>query len=87
MFREAAVEYLEWLEHVKDAKPSTLRDHGLLLDEPGQAYQRGSGVSRGQVMAALADRPARVVTTREVEDLLRSVSSTGVAPRMMNTSG
>jgi len=83
-FRELAAEYLGWLEHVKDAKPSTLLDHRLLLAEPGQAYRRGSGSSRGQVMAALADRPAREVTTREVEDLLRSVSSTGVAPRTVN---
>jgi len=35
-------------------------------------------------MAALGDRPAREVTRREVEDLLRSVSSTGVAPRTVN---
>jgi len=83
-FRELAADYLEWLERVKDAKPSTLRDHRLLLAEPGQAYRRGSGFSRGQVMAALADRPAREVTMREVEDLLRSVSSTGVAPRTVN---
>jgi hypothetical protein len=48
-FRDLAVEYLEWLEHVKDAKPSTLRDHRQLLAEPGQAYRRGSGSSRGQV--------------------------------------
>jgi len=35
-------------------------------------------------MAALGDRPAREVTTRDVEDLLRTVSSTGVAPRTVN---
>ena len=35
-------------------------------------------------MAALGDRPAREVTTREIEDLLRSISSTGVAPRTVN---
>jgi len=34
-FRELAAEYLEWLEHVKAAKPSTLRDHRLLLAEAG----------------------------------------------------
>jgi integrase len=83
-FRELAGEYLEWLENVNGAKPSTLRDHRLLLAEPGQAYRRGHGTSRGVVMAALGDRPAREVTTREVEDLLRSVSSTGVAPRTVN---
>jgi integrase len=83
-FRELATEYLGWLKDVKSAKPSTLRDHRSLLAEPGQAYRRGSGTSRGQIMAALGDRPAREVTTREIEDLLRSISSTGVAPRTVN---
>src|SRR5436305_3285736 len=55
-FRELAGEYLEWLEHVKGAKPSTLRDHRLVLAEPGQAYRRGKGTSRGTVMVALGDR-------------------------------
>jgi len=83
-FRELAGEYLEWLEHVKGAKPSTLRDHRLLLAELGQAYRRGKGTSRGLVMVALGNRPAREVTTREIEELLRSVASTGVAPRTVN---
>ena len=83
-FRELAAEYLHWLEDIKGAKPSTLRDHRLLLAEPGSAYRRGSGASRGPVMAALGDRLAREVTTREVEDLLRSVAATGVAPRTVN---
>jgi integrase len=83
-FRELAGEYLEWLERVKGAKPSTLRDHQFLLAEPGQAYRRSKGASRGLVMAVLGDRPAREVTTREIEELLRSVSSTGVAPRTVN---
>lgn len=83
-FRDLAGEYLDWLEHVKGAKPSTLRDHRLLLADPGQAYRRGKGTSRGLLMAALGDRPAREVTTREVEDLLRLVSATGVAPRTVN---
>lgn len=83
-FRELASEYLRWLEDIKGAKPSTLRDHRLLLAEPGAAYRRGAGVSRGLVMTALGDRPAREVTTREIEDLLRSVAATGVAPRTVN---
>lgn len=83
-FRELGAEYLRWLEDVTGAKPSTLRDHRCLLAEPGQAYRRGSGSSPGQIMAALGDRPAREVTTREVEELLRSIASTGVAPRTVN---
>src|SRR6185437_8624523 len=46
-FRELAAEYLRWLEDIKGAKPSTLRDHRLLLAEPGTAYRRGVGVPRG----------------------------------------
>jgi integrase len=84
IFRELADGYVRWLEDVKGAKPSTLRDHRCLLAEPGQAYRRGRGTSAGLIMAALGDRPAREVTTREVEDLLRSIAATGVAPRTVN---
>lgn len=35
-------------------------------------------------MAALGDRPARELTTREIEDVLRSIAETGVAPRTVN---
>ena len=56
-FRELAHEYLEWLENIKGAKPSTLRDHGFLLAEPGQAYRRVRGASRGVIMATLGERP------------------------------
>jgi integrase len=83
-FRELAGKYLRWLEDVKGAKPSTLRDHRSLVAEPGQAYRRGRGSSRGLIMAALGDRSAREVTTREIEDVLRSIASTGVAPRTVN---
>ena len=55
-----------------------------LLAEPGQAYRRGRGSSPGLIMAALGDRPAREVTTREVEDLLRTIAATGAAPRTVN---
>ncbi len=83
-FRELAAEYLSWLDDVKGAKPSTLRDHRCLLAEPGQAYRRGRGSSPGLIMAALGDRPAREVTTREVEELLRTIAATGIAPRTVN---
>jgi hypothetical protein len=83
-FRELATEYLSWLDDVKGAKPSTLRDHRCLLAERGQAYRRGHGSSPGLIMAALGDRSAREVTTHEVEDLLRTIAATGAAPRTVN---
>ena len=41
-FREVANDYLEWMEKVRGARPSTLRAHRSLLAEP-RAYRRGTG--------------------------------------------
>jgi integrase len=83
-FRELAAEYLVWLADVKDAKPSTLAGHRYLLAEPGAPHRRGSRVSEGMIMAKLGDLPAREVTTRDVEELLRTVAARGVAARTVN---
>lgn len=83
-FREVANGYLSWLDQVKGAKPSTLRDHRSVLGEPGRRHRRGEGESAGRVMAALGDRPAREITTREIEQLLVAIVATGVAPRTVN---
>jgi integrase len=85
-FREVALAYLEWLQTVKGAKPSTLRSHRSLLAEPGIPHRRGKGSTAGHIMGALGDRPAGEVTTREVEQLLAAVASTGVAPRTVNAT-
>lgn len=83
-FRELACAYLDWMENVKAAKPSTLRDYRSVLAEPDQAYRRGAGLTLGRTMKALGDRPADAVTTRDVEALLTSVAADGVAPRTVN---
>ncbi len=83
-FRVVAHAYLEWVERVRGAKPATLRDHRYLLAEPGARHRRGLGESRGLIMAALGDRPACEVTTREVNALLTDVASTGASPRTVN---
>ncbi|MGO9792899.1 MAG: tyrosine-type recombinase/integrase [Solirubrobacteraceae bacterium] len=83
-FREVANAYLRWLADVKDAKPSTLRDHGYLLAKPGLAHRRGNRSHNGLIMAALGDRPATDVTTREINELLDRVAATGAAPRTVN---
>ena len=64
-FREVACAYLAWMEEVKGAKPSTMRNHRSLLAEPGQPYRRGRGTTEGRIMRVLGDRPAQAVTTRE----------------------
>src|SRR5271167_448484 len=83
-FRDVAHEYLRWLEDVRGAKPSTLRDHRSTLSEPDLAIRGGTAKTRGRVMRALGDRPAAEVTSREVEDLLASVEKTGASPRTVN---
>jgi integrase len=83
-FRVVAHDYLGWLEHVRDAKPSTLREHRYLLVEPGARHRRGAGTHKGLIMRALGDRPAREVTTREINRLLAEIAARGVAPRTVN---
>jgi integrase len=69
---------------VRGAKPSTLRDHAYVLGEPGIPYRYGSGTTIGHVMAALGDRPAAQITTREIDELLATISATGASPRTVN---
>jgi hypothetical protein len=83
-FRAVAHAYLDWLERVRGAKPATLRDHGYLLAEPGAAHRRGPGAHGGLIMAALGDRPASEITTRDVNRLLADVAATGASPRTVN---
>jgi integrase len=83
-FRELASAYMDWMENVKAAKPSTLRDYRSVLAEPDQAYRRGKGSTLGRTMKALGDRAAREITTRDVETLLASVAADGVSPRTVN---
>jgi integrase len=83
-FREVAHSYMQWLADVAGAKPSTLRDRESVLGEPGFPCKRGEGAKLGHVMAALGDRPASKITTREVDELLATVSATGASPSTVN---
>jgi integrase len=83
-FREVSQSYLQWLADVAGAKPSTLRDRESVLGEPGVPRKRGEGTIRGDVMAALGDHPASKITTREVNDVLATVSATGASASTVN---
>jgi integrase len=83
-FRAVAAAYLQWLEDVKGAKPSTLADHRLLLADPGTPARRGSGVLTGHIMRALGNLPAAKITTRDIEKLLDTIAATGAKPRTVN---
>jgi integrase len=83
-FREIAAEWFVWLEEVKGARPSTLRDYGTLLAEPGTPHRRGSGRCAGRIMAAFGDRPAGEIKTVDVSRYLRGLDRTTMAPRTIN---
>jgi integrase len=83
-FRQIAYAYLDWLTRVKGAKPATIRDHRYLLAEPGVAHRRGGGTHRGTIMAALGDRPAAEVATREINSVLDQVADGGASNRTVN---
>ncbi len=55
-----------------------------MLAEPGTPHKCGKGKSPWHVMAALGDRPATKVTTREVSAFLRGLDDSGVSPRTVN---
>ncbi len=85
-FRELASGYVVWLREVKGAKPATLRDHGYVLAEPDTPYKRGKGRLLGHVMQALGNRPAKAISTREIDALLQTIAATGVSARAVNKS-
>jgi integrase len=83
-FRELAIEWIEYLEHEKGAKPSTLRDYRWLLAEPGQGHRRGTGRSPGLLMSAFGERAVNTITTRDVAEYLRRLDKAGATPRTVN---
>jgi integrase len=82
--RALSRDWLSWLSEVWGAKPSTVKDYGFLLREPGEPFKRGAGTSAGRIMNAFGDRPAAEVTTTEVSHFLRSLDREGLTPRNVN---
>jgi integrase len=84
-FREVMVEWLEWLEQVRGARPSTLRGYRSMLAEPGTGHRRGKGTTRGLILAAFGDRPITQITTTDISKFLRSLDAVFTSPRTVNT--
>jgi integrase len=82
--RAVSKDWLTWLEQVRGAKPSTVRDYEALMREPDAAFKRGSGKSRGLIMKAFGDLRADAVTTKDVSVFLRSLDAAGFTPRNVN---
>jgi hypothetical protein len=77
-FRALAHAWLEHLEFVQRAKPTTLRDYRSMLAERGVPYRRGNGKTIGRIMAALGDVPAAQVTSAQIDALLIDHARAGV---------
>ncbi len=82
--RELSKQWLSWLTDVRGAKPSTVADYAFLLREPNHPHRRGGGSSPGRIMAALGDRRASGVTTREISEFLRTLDRAGLSARNVN---
>jgi integrase len=83
-FREVAQSYMRWLAEVAGAKPSTLRDRESVLGEADLPVKRGKGTTCGHVMKAIGDRSASKITTREVNEVLATISATGATASTVN---
>jgi integrase len=83
-FRELAVEWLDYLENEKNAKPSTLANYRWMLAEPGEPHRRGAGQTPGLLLAAFGDRPVREVTPRDVARFLRKLGDDGKSAWTIN---
>jgi integrase len=83
-FRALAHAWLEHLEFVQRAKPTTLRDYRSMLAESGVPYRRGNGTTIGRIMAALGDVPAAQVTSAQIDALLIEQARAGVGARSVN---
>lgn len=77
-FRELAAAYLDWLENVRGAKPSTLAQHRIDLAEPGRQHKRGGGKTPGWIIGAIGDLPAASITTSDVDAILNKVAAVKV---------
>jgi integrase len=84
LFRELAHAWLEHLEAVEDAKPSTLRDYHALLAEPGIPYRRGKGRTLGRIMRTLGDLPAAEISPAHIDALLAELDAQLISRRTVN---
>ena len=83
-FRDLAHAWLEHVEFVRNAKPSTMRDYRSMLAEPSRPYRRGAGRTVGRIMGAIGDLPTDEITTKHVEAILMSHAKEGVGARSVN---
>jgi hypothetical protein len=83
-FREVARDWLTWHDELSGATPKTREDYRYMLADPGTPWKDGKGVYAGLIMAALGDRPAAEITTKEIKKFLVSLDRAGKQARNVN---
>jgi integrase len=83
-FRVLAREWQAFMLKRGKHKPSTAYDVECTLREPGTAFKRGSGASRGLVMRLLGDMPAHQITLADIEEVFDEYDELGRSGRTIN---
>ncbi len=80
LFDEAAEAWLSYLRTERRAKPSTLRNYGILLARPsGSKRQRGA-----RIMRTFGGRPLFGIATKDVRQFLSRLDHEDLSPRTVN---
>jgi integrase len=77
----------EWQAHMVKTgahRASTANDTAYTLAEPGVAYKRRGGESRGTIMRVLGDIPAHRITPADIEKVFEEYEDAGRSNRTIN---
>jgi integrase len=80
---DLAADFLDYAEHTKKVKPSTLLDWRRLLGQP-RPVVRGEGELDARIMRRFGSRIAADVSTKGVAEFLRELDRTGLSARNVN---
>lgn len=84
LFSEAADGWLEHLEHVVGAKPSTLADYRYMLAPADTVPRKRGRAPAGRIHRTFGDRPIEAISTIDVKHWLESLDHEDISPRTVN---
>jgi integrase len=82
-FDAAAASWLDYLEHEKRVKPSTLEDYRIMLAEPSKP-RRGVHVRAARLMRAFGGARLASITTADISCFLAALDREDVSARTVN---
>ena len=84
LFDEAAVGWLEYLENVAGAKPSTLSDYRYMLAPANRTPRKRGRAGSGRIHSAFGGRTLESITTIDVKRWLEGLDREDISPRTVN---